>query len=124
MVEALSGFASLSDPATREAFVHTARSVIDVGGSGSTRATGSTSLRTCRCSSCGGAKDTIIPVAHGQALADAVPSARFELFETSGHFPHMTEPDRLARVLADWVSTTEPAQLDPSTLTARLRAAR
>jgi hypothetical protein len=51
-----------------------------------------------------------------------VPSARLEVFEHSGHYPHLTEPARLAAVLADWLATTEPAVHDPEVLTARLRA--
>jgi hypothetical protein len=44
-----------------------------------------------------------------------------EVFEQSGHFPHLTEPDRLARVLGEWLERTAPVQLDPADLTERLR---
>ncbi len=69
-----------------------------------------------------GRKDAIIPVARGQALADSVPGTRLEVFEQSGHFPHLTEPDRLARLLGDWMRDTPAVLLDPATLTERLRA--
>ena len=46
------------------------------------------------------------------------------MFEQSGHFPHLTEPARLASVLGRWVHETPEAQLDPATLTERLRAPR
>ena len=123
LVEALAGFGSLADPATREAFVHTARSVIDVGGQRVDARDRLYLTRDLPLLVVWGARDTIIPATHGQAFAAAVPECRFELFETSGHFPHLSEPDRLARVLADWTATTDAAHLDPSTLTARLRAA-
>ena len=97
------GFGSLGDRATREAFVHTARSVIDIGGQRSTPATGSTSPPTCRCWS-SGARDSIIPVEHGRALAAACRAPGSRCSSRSGHFPHMTEPERLAGVLADWVA--------------------
>jgi pimeloyl-ACP methyl ester carboxylesterase len=120
--EALVGFGSLGDPATRSAFVHTARSVIDVSGQ---RVDGRDRLYLAEdlpMLVVWGAKDAILPVAHGRALAEQLPSARYVEFPGSGHFPHLAEPRRLADVLDDWLATTEPAQLDPSTLTARLRA--
>jgi pimeloyl-ACP methyl ester carboxylesterase len=122
MHEALVGFGSLGDPATRQAFVHTARSVIDIRGQrvdGRDRLYLATDLPLLVV---WGAKDAIIPVEHGRAVCEAVPAARLEVFAQSGHFPHLTEPDRLADLLEHWVASTEPAQLDANSLTARLRA--
>jgi hypothetical protein len=50
-----------------------------------------------------------------------VPTTRLAVFERSGHFPHLSEPARLAAVLGDFIGSTEAADLDPSTLTERLR---
>jgi pimeloyl-ACP methyl ester carboxylesterase len=119
--EALVGFGSLGDPATREAFVHTARSVIDVRGQrvdGRDRLYLATDLPLLVV---WGEKDAIIPVEHGRAVREAVPTARLEVFARSGHFPHLTEPGRLAGLLEEWVAGTEPARLDAQTLSARLR---
>jgi pimeloyl-ACP methyl ester carboxylesterase len=119
--EALVGFGSLGDPATRSAFVHTARSVIDVRGQrvdGRDRLYLATDLPLLVV---WGAKDAIIPVAHGLGVAEALPTARLEVFTQSGHFPHLTEPARLATVLQDWLESTEPAHLDAHSLTQRLR---
>jgi hypothetical protein len=41
-----------------------------------------------------------------------MPGSRFELFEGGGHFPHLDRPIRFARLLARFVSGTEPAELD------------
>ncbi|MCW2544166.1 MAG: alpha/beta hydrolase fold protein [Frankiales bacterium] len=117
----LEGLASLSDPATRAAFIHTARSVMDIRGQ---RVDGRDRLYLAAdlpLLVVWGQKDPIIPVSHGHALAEKVPTARFEVFERSGHFPQLTEPHRLAELLHDWVTTTEPAVLDASTLADRLR---
>ncbi len=119
--ETMVSFGSLGDRATREAFVHTARSVIDIRGQrvdGRDRLYLATDLPLLVV---WGRRDAIIPVAHGLGVAEAVPTARFELFEDAGHFPHLTEPARLARLLADWHATTEPAELDAHSLTSRLR---
>jgi pimeloyl-ACP methyl ester carboxylesterase len=120
--EALVGFGSLGDAATRSAFVHTARSVIDIAGQ---RVDGRDRLYLAEelpLLVVWGAKDAILPVAHGRAVAEQLPRARYVEFAKCGHFPHLAEPRRLADVLDDWMATTEPAQLDPSSLTERLRA--
>ena len=119
---ALFGYASLGDPATREAFVHTVRSVLDVRGQRVDARDRLYLAADLPLLVVWGARDAIIPLAHGTALAAGVPTARLEVFERSGHFPHLTEPDRLAAVLADWLATTAPARLDATTLTERLRA--
>jgi pimeloyl-ACP methyl ester carboxylesterase len=121
--ECLVGFGSLGDRGTREAFVHTARSVLDPAGQrvdARDRLYLATDLPLLVV---WGRKDAIIPVAHGQELADTVPGTTFEVFEQSGHFPHLTEPTRLAGVLSRWIAATPPAEMDPATLTARLRSA-
>jgi len=120
--EALVGFGSLGDGPTRSAFVHTARSVIDIAGQ---RVDGRDRLYLAEdlpMLVVWGARDAILPVAHGRAVAQLVPTARYVEFPGSGHFPHLTEPRRLAEVFEDWLTSTEPAHLDPSTLTERLRA--
>lgn len=45
-----------------------------------------------------------------------MPGSRFELFEGAGHFPHLEEPIRFARLLARFVNETEPATLDGETV--------
>ncbi|MCW2672249.1 MAG: alpha/beta hydrolase fold protein [Frankiales bacterium] len=120
--EALVGFGSLGDAPTRSAFVHTARSVIDIGGQ---RVDGRDRLYLAEYLPLlvvWGARDAILPVAHGRALAAQLPSARYVEFPGCGHFPHLAEPRRLADVLDDWLATTVAAQLDAATLTERLRA--
>lgn len=121
VAEALYGFATLGDRATREAFVHTARAVLDVRGQRIDARDRLYLASDLPLLVVWGARDQIIPVHHGRTLAELVPSARLEVFERSGHFPHLTEPARLAALLADWLGSTEPAVLDPETLTARLR---
>ena len=55
-----------------------------------------------------GDKDGIIPVEHAYAAHDAIPHSRLEIFEGCGHFPHVEEPEHLAAVIRDFVTTTEP----------------
>ena len=120
--ECLVGFGSLGDRGTREAFVHTVRSVLDPAGQRVDARDRLYLAADLPLVVVWGRKDAIIPVAHGEALAESVPGTRLEVFEQSGHFPHLTEPDRLARLLAGWMVDTPAVTLDPSTLTERLRA--
>jgi pimeloyl-ACP methyl ester carboxylesterase len=104
--EAVAGFGAMGDPGARAAFVHTARSVVDpfgqrVDARNRLHLTAHLPLLVVW-----GRRDTVIPLAHGAALAASVEGARFEVFERSGHFPHVTEPHRLARLLAEWLATT------------------
>jgi len=123
LTEVLFSFASLADPATRSAFIHTARSVLDVLGQRVDARDRLYLAADLPLLVVWGGRDAIIPVAHGTSLAAATPTARLEVFSLSGHFPHLSEPARLAAVLTDFVATTEPAALDPSSLTERLRQA-
>ena len=121
--EAARGFASLSDRASRTAFVHTLRSVVGPSGQRVAAAhrlylnEGRPALIIW------GRRDSIIPVAHAYAAHAAITDSRLEIFEQASHFPHQDEPQRFARVLIDFIRTTEPAALDRTHLRARLRTA-
>jgi hypothetical protein len=75
-----------------------------------------------------GALDTVIPVAHAYAGHAAIPGSRLEIFEQSGHFPHMDEPDRFARALLSFLTTSRPIPIDhtlpPERTTTRSRLIR
>jgi pimeloyl-ACP methyl ester carboxylesterase len=121
--EVVRGFLSLNDAEARAAFLHTLRAVIDPGGqrvSAADRLYLAGSLPTLIV---WGERDPIIPAAHGRAAHAAMPGSRLEIFESSGHFPHMDEAVRFVEVLCDFLATTEPAALDPDALRERLRAA-
>ena len=121
LAECLVGFGSLSDRGAREAFVHTARSVLDPSGQRVDARDRLYLAADLPLFVVWGRKDAIIPVAHGEELARAVPGTTLEIFEQSGHFPHLTEPDRLGQVLAGWVARTPSVTMDPTTLSARIR---
>ena len=107
------GFASLDNPGSRQAFLHTVRAVIDTGGqrvSANDRLHLAAVLPTLIV---WGGKDSIIPVEHGEAAHAAMPSSRFEVFDRAGHMPHDDDPYRFAKVLIDFCDSTEPARLAP-----------
>jgi pimeloyl-ACP methyl ester carboxylesterase len=69
-----------------------------------------------------GDADPIIPVRHGHAAHAAMPGSRLELLEGAGHFPQAERPAEFARLLADFIATTEPAELSTQTMRERLLA--
>ena len=105
------GFAALDNAGSRQAFLHTVRAVIEPGGqrvSASERLALAALLPTLIV---WGERDSIIPVAHGEAAHEAMPGSRFDVFAGAGHMPHDDEPVRFAEVLTEFVDSTEPARL-------------
>jgi pimeloyl-ACP methyl ester carboxylesterase len=119
-VEVVRGYSSLSESPSRAAFVHTLRSVVEPGGQ-RVSAVDRLYLTEGRPTLIvWGARDTVIPVAHAYHAHDVIPGSRLEIFEQSEHFPHMDEPSRFARVMVDFLTSTEPMRLDRATMRERM----
>jgi pimeloyl-ACP methyl ester carboxylesterase len=102
-------YSSLSDGATRESFVRTLRSVIDVAGqcvSANDRLYLASAMPTLIV---WGDDDRIIPVSHAYAAHEAMPGSRLEIFEGVGHFPHCEAPSRFVDTLRTFLRDTSPA---------------
>jgi pimeloyl-ACP methyl ester carboxylesterase len=120
MAELGRGYGTLADSPARTAFVHTLRSVVEPGGQ-RVQANDLLYLSEGRPTLIiWGALDTVIPVAHAYDAHAAIPGSQLEIFEQSEHFPHMDEPDRFARVLRRFLSTTEPVPIDRALLRHRM----
>jgi pimeloyl-ACP methyl ester carboxylesterase len=105
------GFASLDSPGSRQAFLHTVRSVIEPGGqrvSANDRLALAARLPTLIV---WGARDSIIPPEHGEAAHAAMPKSRLVVFSGAGHMPHADAPDRFVELLTEFCASTEPAHL-------------
>jgi pimeloyl-ACP methyl ester carboxylesterase len=113
VAELAKGHASLSDAESRAAFVHTLRTIVDPGGQ---RVNASDRLYLAQnvpFMLIWGERDPIIPVRHGRAAHELVPTSRLEVFEDAGHFPHVDDPQRFLDVLLYFIDSTEPAKVDP-----------
>src|SRR5919106_1065020 len=111
---------SLGDAEARSAFIESMRAVLDPGGqrvSALDRLYLAESLPTLIV---WGEADPVIPVAHGRAAHLAMPGSRLELLDGVGHFPQLERPFEFARLLAEFVATTEAAELDTASLRDRL----
>jgi pimeloyl-ACP methyl ester carboxylesterase len=120
VAEVARGYGTLAESPARTAFVQSLRSVIGPGGqrvNASDRfylGEGRPTLIVW------GALDTVIPVAHAYAAHTAIPGSLLEIFEQSRHFPHMDEPARFARVLLQFLDSTEPIPIDRALLRDRM----
>lgn len=98
------GFSSLGDSESRRAFLATTKAVIDFGGqsiSAHDHLEGSLPIPTLIV---WGTKDRMIPVSHARSVQESLPDCQVELFEGAGHFPHLDDPDRFARVLRAFIA--------------------
>jgi pimeloyl-ACP methyl ester carboxylesterase len=110
------GFASLQDIETRRAFVHTARSVIDISGQ---RVSATDKLYLAEAVPTlilWGDRDSIIPARHGIRAHGEMPGSRLQVFAGAGHFPHHDDPAGFAAALTDFVDTTKPSEPDDDRL--------
>jgi pimeloyl-ACP methyl ester carboxylesterase len=106
------GFASLDNDGSRKAFLHTVRAVIEPSGQRVSAHDRLDLAALLPSLIVWGEKDSIIPVAHGEAAHEAMPGSRFEVFPGAGHMPHDADPERFASLLIDFCASTKPARLD------------
>ena len=121
--EVARGYASLTDPERRAAFLATLRSVVGTGGQ---RVDANDRLYLAEAVPVlivWGARDSIIPVRHGEDAHQAIPASRLEVFEDVGHLPQVEAPGRFVSVLERFLRETEPARFDPEEWRARFRVA-
>ena len=106
------GHASLGEAETRTAFIQTLRASVDAHGQRVQALDRLYLAAELPVLIVWGARDRIIPVGHGRRAHQLIPGSRLEVFEASGHFPHLDQPERFVEVLDDWISSTEPAAPD------------
>jgi pimeloyl-ACP methyl ester carboxylesterase len=111
VAEGLRGYASLSDRHARAAFLHTIRGVIDPLGQRISALDRLYLAEAVPSMIVWGEHDPIIPAEHGRIAHEAMPGSRLELIPDAGHFPMVSDPIRIARILADFIDTTEPAEI-------------
>ena len=122
LAEVSRGIASLGDTERRAAFVRTVRSVISPFGQRVSAIDRLYLAQHLPFLLVWGARDPIIPAAHGHAAHEAVPESRLEIFERSGHYPQLDDPARFSELLGDFIASTEPAEYDAALLRERLLA--
>jgi pimeloyl-ACP methyl ester carboxylesterase len=112
LAEMARGYGSLADADARQAFIHTLRAVLDLGGQ-RVSATDRLYLAALLPSLIiWGGQDPLIPVKHAAAAHRELPNSRLEVFENAGHFPQLHDPVRFALTLIEFIESTEPTRME------------
>ena len=122
LAEIARSYERLGDAETRAAFLHTLRAVIDARGQrvdATDRLYLAADMPTLIV---WGRRDPVIPVRHAGVAHRGMPNSRLEVFDRAGHFPQLDEPIRFARLLQEFVDSTEPAELDADDLAEKVLA--
>jgi pimeloyl-ACP methyl ester carboxylesterase len=123
LAEVTRGYATLTDPARRKAFVATLRSVVGTEGQRVAALDKLYLAETLPLLIVWGENDPIIPVAHAHEAHAQLPGSRLEIFEDAGHVPQLERPGRFIAVLERFIAETEPAEFDREEWVARFKAA-
>lgn len=104
---------SFADRHARAAIRHVVRAVVDWKGQVVTMADRAYLTEAMPMCVVWGADDLVIPATHARNAEALAPGARVEVIPNAGHFPHKDHPQRFAKIVRDFIRTTEPAVHDP-----------
>jgi pimeloyl-ACP methyl ester carboxylesterase len=122
LAEVTRGYATLSDPARRKAFLSTLRAVVGTEGQRVAALDKLYLADALPLLIVWGESDPIIPVDHGREAHSQLPNSRLEVFEDTGHVPMLERPGRFVAVLERFLAETEPAHFDREEWRARFKA--
>ncbi|WP_134742452.1 alpha/beta fold hydrolase [Nocardioides sp. 503] len=105
---------SFKDPAARAAIRHVVRAVVDWEGQIVTMADRAYLTDAMPMCVVWGRDDQVIPVRHASNAAALAPKARVEVIPNAGHFPHKDHPERFAKVLHEFIRSSQPASYSRS----------
>src|SRR3954447_2358964 len=111
---------SFKDPAFRAAIRHVVSAVVDWKGQIVTMADRAYLTEAMPMAVIWGRDDAVIPVRHASNAAALAPNARVEVLPHAGHFPHKDHPQRFAKVLHEFIRSTEPANSSRARFRGRL----
>lgn len=110
--EMWSAYSSLSDAATRQAFLRTLRSVVDYRGQ-AVSALNRLQLRTeLPVMAIWGERDGIIPVNHAYAAREARADSRLEVLPDVGHFAQVEAPSEVVELIEDFIATGDSRDVE------------
>lgn len=124
LAEVAHGYALLSDPQRRAAFLSTVRSVIGIGGQTVSATDRLYLAEAVPVLIVWGARDRLVPAHHAEHAHREIRGSRLEVFEDAGHLPQLEEPSRFVEALERFLEETEPAEFDIDDWQRRFRAGR
>ncbi|HWO46428.1 MAG TPA: alpha/beta hydrolase [Solirubrobacterales bacterium] len=123
LAEVTRGYATLTDPDRRKAFVATLRSVVGTKGQRIAALDKLYLAEALPLLIVWGENDPIIPVEHARETHAQLPTSHLEIFEDTGHVPQLERPGRFIATLERFLAETEPAEFDRDEWRARFKAA-
>jgi pimeloyl-ACP methyl ester carboxylesterase len=102
----------LENADARGAFLQTLRAVIDVHGQRVSASDRLYLLETMPTLILWGERDNTIPIEHGRRAHAAAPHSHFRTLPDAAHFPHLEDPDGVARELRAFVEQTNPGCIE------------
>ncbi len=120
IAEVARGYASLTDPDRRSAFLATLRAVVGTGGQRVHAGDRLYLAEGMPVLIIWGQHDPMIPAHHGEHAHQAIPGSRLEIFNGVGHLPQIEAPGRFVAVLERFLAETEPAEWDTAQWRGRL----
>jgi pimeloyl-ACP methyl ester carboxylesterase len=123
VAEVARGYASLSDPERRKAFLATLRAVVGTDGQRVAALDRLYLAEALPVLILWGECDPIIPVAHGEDAHAQLPNSRLEVFEGVGHMPQLERPGSFVASMQRFLDETEPARFDREEWLARFKSA-
>jgi pimeloyl-ACP methyl ester carboxylesterase len=121
LAEMVRGLDTLADHETRHAFLETLRAVIGPRGQKIDARDRLYLAEVMPTLIIWGEYDPIIPARHGIQAHELMPGSRLELLP-AGHFPHLECPFEVARIIGDFIATTQPGEVTLDDLRRRVRA--
>ncbi|MCW2765870.1 MAG: alpha/beta hydrolase fold protein [Nocardioides sp.] len=112
---------SFKDPYARAAIRHVVRAVVDWRGQIVTMADRAYLTEEMPMAVVWGRDDVVLPVRHANNAAAMAPKARVEVIPNAGHFPHKDHPQRFAKIVHEFIRSTQPASYSRARFRALLR---
>jgi pimeloyl-ACP methyl ester carboxylesterase len=113
---------SFKDPYARHAIQHVVRAVVDWRGQIVTMADRAYLTEAMPMCVVWGRDDRVIPVRHADNVGELAPMARVEVIPNAGHFPHKDHPHRFAKIVHEFIRTTQPATYSRARFRALLKS--
>ncbi len=123
VAEVARGYASLSDPRRRKAFLATLHSVVGTDGQQVAASDRLYLAEAIPMLIVWGARDPIIPVRHGEDAHRALPGSQLEIFEGVGHLPQVEQPGHFLAVLERFLRANDAASFNRDEWRARFKTA-
>ncbi|RLV49026.1 alpha/beta fold hydrolase [Nocardioides mangrovicus] len=107
LAEVAAIYDSFKDRATRAAIAHVVRACVDWRGQVITMADRAYLTAAMPMCVIWGTEDMVIPASHAEIVRQIAPGAEVDYVANAGHFPHRDHPDRVVKLINDFIRTTE-----------------